>query len=447
MARDDDPFEQPFDPEEMREAFQRFLQGDESFDPAELMKAAGINVSPEELQKMMAHLGTAISSGANPNPTAARDHAVSVATEGSKPLDPATAEALTSAAGVATLWLAEVTDIAPLPGPPLLATRVDWARKSFPVWEQIANPVAVSIPRAISGMMSGQMPEEWAGMIPNAADAMEKVGKSLFSLQLAQVVGKLSGEALSGGDIGIPLIHGDSEYDVLAVLVAQNIREFSAGLDVPTNEADIFLAIREIAHARLFRHARWLRLNMMSAINDFATGIHIDPDRIMSIAEDLDLTDPQAMQDLVSSGRLIPERTEDQRKALARLETMLALTEGWVDFVTQQASSRLPKADSLAEAIRRRRASGGPAEHAFATLVGLELRPRRLREARALWEAITTEVGATARDDLWRHPDSLPTEVDLDNPEAFLEKLRSPVSEDDEMDKALRDLLDEENAD
>jgi putative hydrolase len=126
---------------------------------------------------------------------------------------------------------------------------------------------------------------------------------------------------------------------------------------------------------------------------------------------------------------------------------MLALTEGWVDFVTQQASSRLPKADSLAEAIRRRRASGGPAEHAFATLVGLELRPRRLREARALWEAITTEVGATARDDLWRHPDSLPTEVDLDNPEAFLEKLRSPVSEDDEMDKALRDLLDEENAD
>jgi hypothetical protein len=46
---------------------------------------------------------------------------------------------------------------------------------------------------------------------------------------------------------------------------------------------------------------------------------------------------------------------------------------------------------------------------------------------------------------LWRHPDSLPTEYDLDNPESFLEKLRNPHKADDDMDKALRDLLDEES--
>jgi hypothetical protein len=76
-------------------------------------------------------------------------------------------------------------------------------------------------------------------------------------------------------------------------------------------------------------------------------------------------------------------------------------------------------AEALSEAVRRRRASGGPAEQTFATLVGLELRPRRLREAAALWLAMTDRHGASIRDGLWNHPDLLPTADDLDDPNSF----------------------------
>jgi putative hydrolase len=150
------------------------------------------------------------------------------------------------------------------------------------------------------------------------------------------------------------------------------------------------------------------------------------------------------MKELLTTGALLPERTEEQNRALQRLESMLALIEGWVDHVTGLATSRLPKSDALSEAIRRRRASGGPAEHAFATLVGLELRPRKLREASALWGEIHRELGAEARDDLWRHPDTLPHGEDLDNPAGFLARVAEPAGEDD-FDQALRDLLDEES--
>jgi putative hydrolase len=109
-----------------------------------------------------------------------------------------------------------------------------------------------------------------------------------------------------------------------------------------------------------------------------------------------------------------------------------------------QATQRLPKAGAIAETVRRRRASGGPAESAFATLVGLELRPRRLREAAALWTAITEEVGAEARDALWFHPDLVPGSADLDDPSALLARLKSPTPEFDEMDQALEDLLNQE---
>ena len=439
---DDTP---PFDEEEMREAFRRFLQGDETFDPADLLKAAGIDATRADISALMQQLGQSFAPGGTLKPHAAKDHAMAVAKEGSHALDPASSEALGKAASVAALWLSEVSDIAALPEPPVLATRVDWARSSFPVWDEIARPVATSIPRAMSELLRRNAPEDMSSVMGGAADAMEKVGASLFSLQLAQVVGQLSAEVLSGGDIGIPLIHGTSEYDVLALLIPQNIREFTKDLDVPQDEADIYVAVREIAHARLFRHAKWLRLHIMSAINDFASGISIDVDGVMEIAGEIDLSNPESMRELVTSGRLIPERTEEQNRALERLEDMLALIEGWVDHVTRLATVRLPKAEALAEAIRRRRASGGPAERAFQTLVGLELRPRKLREASHLWAEITAAVGATARDELWRHPDSLPTGEDFDNPSAFISRSLHPDTESDSFDQALRDLLDEEN--
>ena len=84
------------------------------------------------------------------------------------------------------------------------------------------------------------------------------------------------------------------------------------------------------------------------------------------------------------------------------------------------AAARLPQASSLAEAIRRRRATGGPAERTFATLVGLELRPRRLREAAAIWRGLTDARGVSGRDALWAHPDLLPTADDFDDPDGFV---------------------------
>jgi putative hydrolase len=113
--------------------------------------------------------------------------------------------------------------------------------------------------------------------------------------------------------------------------------------------------------------------------------------------------------------------TAAQQAALARLETALALVEGWVDAVVDAAArGPLPSAPALRETVRRRRASGGPAEQTFATLVGLQLRPRRLREAAALWAAVAEARGIEGRDALWAHPDLLPGPDDLDDPAAFL---------------------------
>jgi putative hydrolase len=123
-----------------------------------------------------------------------------------------------------------------------------------------------------------------------------------------------------------------------------------------------------------------------------------------------------------------PEDTPEQQAALARLETALALVEGWVDEVVDAAASpHLPAAAALRETVRRRRASGGPGEQTFASLVGLELRPRRLRDAAALWRAVLAERGQDGREAVWAHPDLLPGADDLDSPEAYARGGSAPL--------------------
>jgi putative hydrolase len=195
---------------------------------------------------------------------------------------------------------------------------------------------------------------------------------------------------------------------------------------------------------RLFRHARWLRLHLITAITAFARGIDIDTDRLEELAEGFDPSNTDALRDAVVNGALIRPKSEAQEAALARLETMLALVEGWVDVVTAEATARLPKRDAIAETVRRRRASGGPAESAFATLVGLELRPRRLREAAAMWQQVSDAVGADARDALWSHPDVVPTADDITDPTALLARLTGGFTGLDDVDQAIEDLLNDD---
>jgi putative hydrolase len=316
----------------------------------------------------------------------------------------------------------------------------------MPVWTQLAEPVALSIANSLTEVLRDQAPAEMSGMIDGASQVMRNIGGTLFAMQLGQVVGQLSSEVVSGGDIGIPLlVSADGEQQ--AAMIPQNVAAFASGLDIPIDQVQLYLAVRELAHARLFRHAKWLRLQLLTSITEIARDTRIDTSRLEDLAADFDPSNPEALRDALTSGALIPPKTEGQLAALSRLETMLALVEGWVDVVTAAATARLPKSGAIAETVRRRRASGGPAESAFSTLVGLELRPRRLREAAAMWQQVTDAVGADARDALWSHPDLVPTADDISDPSALVARIAAGAPVPDDIDQAIENLLNDDSTD
>jgi len=312
---------------------------------------------------------------------------------------------------LADVWLDGATDLPSGVNATEAWSQVEWIEKTIGTWSALCDPVAGRVVSAMSGALPPEMAEQAGPMAP----MMAQMGGLMFGAQLGQGLAALAGEVVSSTDIGLPL----GPIGTGALVVA-NLDSMAAGLQRPVADVRLFMALREAAHHRLFSHVPWLRQQLLEAVDAYGRGINIDPQAIQSALSEIDPANPESLQNALAGGVFEPQNTAAQNIALRRLETMLALIEGWVDTVVAEAAgARMQGGDALSEAIRRRRASGGPAEQTFSTLVGLELRPRRLREAAELWTAMGERHGVSVRDSLWNHPDLLPTADDLDDPSAF----------------------------
>lgn len=336
---------------------------------------------------------------------------------------------------LADMWLDRVTDLPAAAHHAIAWTRAEWVENTMPAWQSLIDPVAI---HAISSM-NDAIPAEVKEMIGPLAAMLKQAGGAMFGQQLGTGLAHLSTEVLSSTDIGIPM---GPEHTV--ALVPHNISILGQGLEASETDMLLYVTLRESAHLRLFAHATWLRAALMNAIEEFGRGMRINVESIEGRMQSLDPGNPEAIQEALAGGVFEPETTPEMQRARDRLELLLALIEGWVDEVVSQATAEtMPTARALSEAMRRRRVTKGPAEDAFSSLVGLELRPRRLRDAATLWGALRDREGAAARDTIWGHPDLTPTSEDLDDPLGFGLKETEGMS-DAAFDFALEQLFAED---
>lgn len=328
--------------------------------------------------------------------------------------------AVADAVRLAEVWLDDVTTLPSGVQRSVAWTPVQWLEETLPTWKGLCNPVAEQLAQT----WEKNLPPEAAQFAGPMMGMLTQMSGMAFGTQLGQGLGQLAKEVLTSTDIGLPLAPEGT-----AVLLPEAIASFADGLEQPAQEIVVFLAAREAAHMRLFGHVGWLRQRLLSTVEEYARGISIDFSGITDMTSNIDpqelLSNPAKLEEMMaSSASFEPKTTPEQHAALGRLETLLALIEGWVEHVVSQAlSDRIPSTAALTETMRRRRASGGPAEQTFATLIGLELRPRKVREASALWRSLLEASDLETRDGVWAHPDLIPGSDDLDNPAGFIDQV------------------------
>jgi putative hydrolase len=366
-----------------------------------------------------------------------------VQAQGSEPLGTKDVTVVNNALEIAELWLNEAT-VFPTTSSgtaPTSLSRLDWVDTTLPGWQATMEPLATGLATAISGLLDQAMSaqgasgtegeaEALAGSMSAIAGLLRTFIGSLIATQLGQAIGGISASATGAHDVALPLLD-----PARPILIPENIEKWSADLEIPKSEVYLFHALREAAIARLFAHNPWIVSYIRSAIVDYGRGIHIDMEAIQRQAFDAmqnfdpSQIDPSAGENsftiALNNGIFTPEETPEQRAALSKLETALALVDGWADDVTHTAAGdRLPTISQLREMFRRHRATNSPAQQLFKSLLGLEVSPKLAREASAFWSKVREEKDIATRDALWSG--ILPTAEELLDPVAFLASTQVP---------------------
>lgn len=367
-----------------------------------------------------------------------------VQAQGSQPLGIKDVTVVNNALEIAELWLNEATVF---PATAIGAahsslSRLDWVDETIPGWQATMEPLATGLASAISGLLdqavAGQGEnlgveggaDALAGSMGAIAGLLRSFIGSMIATQLGQAIGAISSNATGAHDVALPLLD-----PARPILIPENIEKWSADLEIPKTEVYLFHALREAAIARLFAHNPWIVSYMRSAIVDYGRGIRIDMEAIQRQAEeamqnfDPSQINPESEENsfniALNNGIFTPEETPEQRAALSKLETVLALVDGWADEVTTLAAGdRLPTISQLREMYRRQRATNAPAQQLFKSLLGLEVSPKLMREASAFWQKVRESKDVASRDALWSG--ILPSADELLDPVAFLSSTQVP---------------------
>lgn len=364
-----------------------------------------------------------------------------IAAKGEQPTGTSDHKKVLEALEIASTWLdAEILFPASSLNLQPAWSKRDWLDSSLLSWQQLIEPLALGMADALANVISGAqagLPVELAGLenqTPEQQKAMKEMLArllrgfmgTLIATQLGQSIGAIANTITGSNDAAIPLSAG-------AHLIPQNIADWADGLGLPETEVEIYLALREVSAARLFANTPWLFDYIRNAITTYGKGISIDVEAIQRQAEeamareDFDINNPQSMSIAIDQGLFTPQQTPAQEIALTKLEMAIALIEGWIDHVvTQVAADRIPSFNALIENSRRRKATNSPMQQLFATLLGLEVSPRKMRESSAFWSDVKKLRGADGRDKCWEDPAFLPMPNDLKDPAAFLNSVTVP---------------------
>jgi putative hydrolase len=367
-----------------------------------------------------------------------------IATKSDLPIGVSDQEQLAQSLAIANTWL-DTEILFPASTLPSNSawSKGTWLDESLTGWQSLIEPLAIGMADALAQVVTNPttaLPIELAGQIDQTPEQQEVMKQmvakllrgfmgTLIANQLGQGIGLLANSITSANDVAIPLLRPDCGSH----LIPQNIQEWSDGLGIENSEVNLYLALREVAASRLFAKNIWLHTYLRDAITTYGKGITIDVESITRQAEEamssgeIDINNPQSINIALNSGLFTPQQSPAQELALTKLEMALALIEGWIDHVISQvASDRIPSFNALIENSRRRRATNSPMQQLFASLLGIEISPRKMREASAFWGEVKNLRGADGRDKCWEDPAFLPMPKDLADAKAFLDSVTVP---------------------
>jgi putative hydrolase len=303
--------------------------------------------------------------------------------------------------------------------------RVEWAQANLEAIRPFMERLSAGLGGALSGGLgnlgglggfgatSGS--EEEAAAVPMSA-ALGMLGPLIFGLEVGFLMGFLSRRVLGQYDLCLPRGDGTRLW-----FVYPNIAEAQASLGLDARQFRMWLALHEVTHQLEFASIPWVRSHFTGLVERFIDAAEIDSGEAMSRLQSLG--DPEQLSHLMSHPEeLLPMLITPPQQELARqIETLMALLEGYTEWVMEQIGSELlPEFSKIREGLSRRKAERSSVERLLEGLLGIDLKPAQYRQGERFVRAV---AGAGQLSKLWEGSATLPTPDELGEPTKWLSRV------------------------
>jgi putative hydrolase len=360
--------------------------------------------------------------------------AMQIATEGRSEPNPEPTDRiiLEQLARVAELQVGQVTGLpTSVTGRPVTiipVTRATWVQRSAEAYRPLFEGLAGSLGSAATPP-ADELVDPSDPMAAVWGKLMGAMAPMVLAMTAGSMLGHLGRRSLGQYDLPVPRTASDE-----LVLVAPNVVEFGEAWSLPRDDLWLWVCLHEVAHHAVLGVPH-IRATLTSLLADYAAGFRPEARGLEERLGDLSLDDPSSLAGLqetfgdpeVLLGAI---RSPEQLHLLPRLQALVAVVAGVVDWVMDQVgSSLIGSYGQLTEALRRRRVEADASDRFVEQLLGLELTQAAYDRGSAFVEGVVERAGPEGLEPLWAAERNLPTPNEVDAPGLWLARLEYPEDE------------------
>lgn len=252
------------------------------------------------------------------------------------------------------------------------------------------------------------------------------VGSRVTGVQVGTIMSYLASRVLGQFELFIPPAAGENGR---LTLVAPNIVETERRLGVDPHDFRLWVTLHEVTHRTQFTAVPWLRGYFTDQVKAYVDATDLDPSALFNRLRDAAGAVRGAVTGDDSASLLEALQTPAQREIVGRLQALMSLLEGHGDYVMDGVGPAVvPTATTIRERFDERRKGSGPVDRVIRRLFGLDLKMRQYAEGEKFVRYVVDAVGMDGFNRVWAGPENLPTQAEIADPSAWVERVATPTA-------------------
>jgi coenzyme F420 biosynthesis associated uncharacterized protein len=295
------------------------------------------------------------------------------------------------------------------PPPPEMIDRATWAEINLDTLSGFLDPVAARLSERLgsAGPLSGPL---------------RAAASATLAAEVGLVAGYMSQRVL--GQYELSLLRPEQPARLL--FVGPNLVKAIGEMSLDRDSFFAWIVFHEVTHVFQLAGVDWLRPHLADLLREYLETVEVSIEKgaagglpsLPSASEIVDAYREGGLAALVQS--------REQRGIMRRLQAVMAVVEGYSEHVMDAVGERvLPGYEKLREAMDRRRASRSAPQRILERLLGLDMKMRQYVLGKQFCDAVEKKHGMATLNRVWEAPELLPTLRELEQPEAWVSRIRN----------------------